>query len=312
MKGPKDHYVAQTYLRSFSVSGRDGFVNAVRKNDLKLLNRIPVDSICYKPNWSTNSYFSKQPRAIEDFLKPFESNWPNCIKALADEDFNAETKYFMSGYIAYLKTYTPTAARLGKEFPAEIVRQRYDILAKAEMGKPDSQYAAIIKKIQNGGGIIVNVKDDFVKAMGASNLEDLIRGYLFFPWLILMNDTSIPFITSDNPVCSHWSRFSVPDFYFPVTPKIAVLIRPTRDLNVEIPDSLVSINSKGVEMFNGLVAQCAETMVIFNRDFGVKELVKKFQDWRMETLVASQKQGSRTMVFCQERPLRRASGDERH
>ena len=299
----KDHYVAQTYLKSFSVEHRESFVNAIKKSDLKQLNAIPTKSICYKIDWSTNSYFPNNPRVIEDYLKIFEPRWMTCIKSLSDEKFNMEIKYLMSGYIAYLKTYTPTAARLAEKSLSEVVRQTYEILEKKELLNPDSKYASVIKKIQKGGGVRINVKTDYAKALGAQSLYALLQGYLRFPWKVLMNDTKIPFISSDNPVCwQYWNDHSYPDLYFPITPKMALLIHPLPIGAATIPDAPMSIKPEGVELFNTLTVKCAENIVIFNKDFGVGALVKEFQNWKTEMLVTKIPQEKGALIWTQERP----------
>jgi len=300
----KDHYVAQTYLKSFSVEHKEGFVNAIRKNDLKQLNAIPVKSICYKIDWGTNSYFPNNPRVIEDYLKPFESKWTTCIKALSDEKFDIEIKYLMSGYMAYLKTYTPTATRLGEKGLSEVVRQTYEVLERKELLNPDSKYASIIKKIQKGGGVRVDVKTDYAKALGVQSLYSILQWHLRFPWRILMNDTSIPFITSDNPVCwQYWNEHYYPDLYFPITPKIALLIHPTREVNTTVVDASMAINLEGVKLFNTLVVKCAEDLVIFSKDFGVEALVREFKDWRVEKLVTKLPHEKGTLIWTQDRPV---------
>lgn len=310
MKGLKDHYVAQTYLRNFSIKGSKAHVNAIRKSDLKGLNNVPLRSICYKVNWSTNPYFPEKARVIEDYLKIFEPKWSNCIRMLADEEFDSETKYFMSGYIAYLRACTPTAIRLGQGWSSEIVRQTYEIIEQKELSNPNTKYKDTINEIRSHGGVKVNVDPNYPKAMGIRALSGAQEKLQRFPWLIMTNETEIPYITSDNPVCLRYPQNSAfCDFYVPVTPKIAIMIHPIRELVSEIIDSLVSIKPEGVNEFNRLVVKCAEDMVIFNEDFGVEELVKEFRDWRMEELITKFPVEKGTFSIFQQRPSCRTKED---
>ncbi|HHT9138729.1 MAG TPA: DUF4238 domain-containing protein [Candidatus Wunengus sp. YC60] len=313
MKGPKDHYVAQTYLRNFSIKNNTAHVNAIRKSDLKRLNNVPVRSICYKVNWSTNPYFPEKPRVVEDYLKIFEPKWFNCVKMLADEKFDAETKYFMSGYIVYLRACTPTAIRLGQVNSSEIVSRTYEIIEQKELSNPDTKHKDAINTIRSHGGIKVNVDPNFPKAMGIRTLSGAHEKLQGFPWLIMTNETGIPYITSDNPVCLRYPQNSAfCDFYVPITPKIAIMIHPLRNPESEIIDSLTSVKPEGVNEFNRLVVKCAEDMVIFNEDFGVEELVKEFRDWRMEVLITKFPVEKGTFNIFQQRPCCRTKESAAH
>lgn len=303
----KDHYVAQTYLKSFSVSGKIGFVNVIRKSNLQRLDAIPVKSICYAIDWSTNEYFSENPRIVEDYLKIFEPKWADCIKKVSAEEFDKETKYLMSGYIAYLRACTPTAARLGQGRLSEIVQQPYDIIEQKELSNPKIQYRDVIEKIRECGRTRIDVNKNYPKALGIRSLLGIQARLLEFPWIVLKNETAIPFITSDNPVSlQYWNNNPYCDFYCPITPQIAVAIHPTRSTNTEI-DSLASMRPEGVEMFNQLVIKCAEENVIFNEALGVEALVKEFQDWRMELLTTKFPIERGSLIVSQERPVKRTT-----
>lgn len=304
MEGFKDHYIAQTYLRSFSIKGTTRCVNAIRKTDLTILNNIPIGSVCYKVNWSTNPYFLENPRVVEDYLRIFEPKWANCTKMLADGKFDSEIKYFMSGYIAYLRTCTPTAIRLGQGTYSEKVRQTYETIEKKELINPNSKHANAINAIRTNGGIKVNVNSDYPKAKGIQVLRGIQERLQSFPWLIMRNETEIPYITSDNPVCLRYSRNSTfCDFYIPITPNLAVMIHPIRNHELRSIDSLIAVNPEGVNDFNRLVVKCADDMVIFNRNFGVEELVKEFRDWRVETLLTKFAIGRSSVSIFQQRPV---------
>jgi hypothetical protein len=307
---PNDHYIAQTYLRNFSIKDSEAHVNAVKKSDLKRLNNIPICSICCKVNWSTNPYFSEKPRVVEDYLKIFEPKWSNCIKMLADEKFDSETKYFMSGYIAYLRACTPTAIRLGQVMSSENVRDTYEIIEQKELSNPNSKHKDTINEIRSHGGIKVDVNPDYPKAMGIRTLLNIQERLQGFPWLIMTNETGIPYITSDNPVCLRYPQNSAfCDFYVPVTPKIAIMIHPIRNHEPEVIDSLTSVKPEGVNEFNRLVVKCAEDVVIFNEDFGVEELIKEFRDWRIEALTTKFPLEKGILSIFQQRPSCRTKED---
>lgn len=304
VKGFKDHYIAQTYLRSFSIKDNQGYIHAIRKSNLKILNNIPIASICYRVNWSSNPYFSEKPRVVEDYLKIFEPEWSNCLKTLSDEKFDSKIKYLLSGYIAYLRACTPTAIRLGQNKLSGVVYNTYKIIEAKELINPNSKHKDTINTINSHGGIKVSINPNYPKAMSIRILFDLQNKLQSFPWLIMKNETEIPFITSDNPVCLRYPQGGAfCDFYVSLTPKVAILIHPIQKLEFKTIDSLTSIKPEGVNEFNSLVVKCAEDMIIFNEDSGTRELVERFQNWRIESLVTKLPLGKNTLNIYQERPI---------
>ena len=165
----KDHYVARTYLRQFSLDGKEGFVNVIRKKNLERLEAIPVDSICYEKNGSDNHYFPDNPRVVEDYLKLYEPRWAKCVQKVSQGIYTDETKSLMAGYLAYLRTCTPTAMRLGSEGYADFVKYIYDKLEEKEYSNPDSKYRNVIKTIRKYGGTKIEVDKKYPTAIGITN-----------------------------------------------------------------------------------------------------------------------------------------------
>lgn len=279
---PKDHYVAQTYLKHFSVDGKDGYVNVIRKSNLQRLHAIPTTSICAKTNWNNNEYFPKNPRIVEDFLKLFEPSWAKNVQKITNNTYDIKTKHLMSGYIAYLRTCTPTALRLGISGTADIVMDLYKKIEEEELSNPNSKYKDIIKLIRKHGGSEVNVNPDYQNAMGIQNLIKIHQILTRSPWIVFRNETSIPLLTSDNPVCLQYHKTGFADFYLPLSPKLAIVIHPTKEINPNDTDFIASFKPEGVDKMNQLMIQSAEDKIIFNDMQNIEKLVKKYQNWRVE------------------------------
>ncbi len=307
----KDHYVAQTYLRGFGLAEKEDLVNVVRKSNLSRQDAIPVKSICYEVDWSSNEYFPENPRAVEDFLKLFEPNWADCVRSVSADTYNVTTKYLMSGYLAYLRACTPTAVRLGAGGLFHIVKNLYDKLEEKELSNPDTKYREVIETIRKHGGTKVVIKEAFPKAIGINALIGVQKVFATSPWIVFKNETPAQFLTSDNPVCLQYWNDSRCDLYCPLTPSLAIVIHPLRDTEPREADSLGSLKPEGVEMLNRLIVQSAEDKIIFNEHPCVEDIVKEYQDWRVElqTLNIPVERGN--LMIHQQRSVKRTTYETR-
>ncbi len=301
---PGDHYVAQTYLRNFGINGQEGLVNAVRKSNMQRLDAIPVESICRKPNWSNNEYFPENPRVVEGFLGRFETEWANCVRKLSEDTCDRTTKYLMSGYLAYLRLCTPTAVRLGSSQLSSIVEDSYNKLEEKEFAKPDSEHRDAIKLIRQHGGIKSHINPNYPKAIGIKTLISLQKVLTTSPWIVFKNKSSVQFLTSDNPVCLQYHSTGLADFYCPLTPKLAIVIHPIRDKDSHEGDYVGSLKPEGVEKMNQLLVQSAEDMIIFNEFPKIEELVKEYQDWRVEQKTYNIPVEKGNLIIFQQRPVK--------
>lgn len=307
----KDHYVAQTYLRAFGLADNPDLVNVVRKSNLSRQNAIPIKSICYGVDWSTTEYIPDNPRAVEDYLKLFEPKWAECVKSIQEDTYTATTKYLMAGYLAYLRACTPGAVRLGSLHLSDIVQDLYNKLEGKELANPDSKYRDVIETIRKHGGVEVEIKKSFPKAMGINSLINIQKVLATSPWIVFKNETETQFVTSDNPVCLQYWATAQCDFYCPLNPRLAIVIRPLRDMAPREGDRLGSLKPEGVNILNRLMVQSTEDKVIFNEHSGIEDLVKEYQDWRVElqTLHLPVEKGK--LIIHQQRPVKREASEVR-
>ena len=300
----KDHYVARTYLKQFSLDAKEGFVNVIRKKNLERLEAIPVGSICYEKNGSDNQYFPDNPRVVEDYLKLYEPRWFECVQKVSQGTYTDETKSLMAGYLAYLRICTPTAMRLGSEGYADIVKHVYDKLEEKEYSNPDSKYRDVIETIREHGGTKIEVDKKYPTAIGITNLINIQSVIVRSPWIVFKNETNTPFVTSDNPVCLQYHDTGFADFYCPITPWLAIVIHPLRVNEEAGPDHIGSFKPEGVEKMNKLVVQSAEDLVICRDLTETEELVKKFQDWRVELRKIKIPSGNGHVIIHQQKPFK--------
>jgi hypothetical protein len=303
----KDHYVARTYLRHFSLEGKDGFVNVIRKENLDRLETIPIGTICYEQNGSDNHYFPEKPRVVEDYLKLYEPRWSDCIQKISDGTYTNETKSLMAGYLAYLRTCTPTAVRLGCENYADFVQHVYDKLEAKEYSNPNSKYRDVIETIRKHGGTKIEVDNKYPMAIGITNLIRIQSVISRSPWIVFKNETSVPFVTSDNPVCLQYHESGFADFYCPLTPWLAIVIHPIRETEEAGPDHVGAFKPEGIAKMNQLVVQSAEDLVICNDFEDAEKLIKEFQDWQVELRKIKIPSGNGHVIIHQQKPFKRGT-----
>ena len=284
----KDHYVAQTYLKHFKVKGIRKCVNAIRKSNLEIFKGVNIQEICQKANWSNSPYHQPNPRMVEDYLKVFEPRWNECITTLRKNTFNIKTKSYMAGYLAFLRACTPKAVRLSERNLQEVLKMTYKVIAQQELNK-NSEHAKAIRKIESLGGVNFNVDEGYSKGMTFQQVLTLAEKYIEFQWSVLFNQTALPFLTSDNPVCIDRKNAKYSEFYIPITPTISLIIHPhwagkAKAGQMQITDEFCDIKEGGVHLLNELLVKNAEDMIIFNHnDYGkVMDLVKKYQNWHVE------------------------------
>ncbi len=106
---PRDHYIAQTYLKHFIDPKLKSLLHAYRKSDLKHFTPTTKD-ICVEENWDSNPYF-QEPRAVDQFLKLIEPKWNRGVNDIAELLRYEEVKFFMAGYIAVMASCSPTARK---------------------------------------------------------------------------------------------------------------------------------------------------------------------------------------------------------
>jgi len=78
----KDHYVSQTYLKSF-VNDSGLLVPYYKHGEVIIGKAKSPKSVCKEEDGDLNSYFVN-PRIIDDYLKLFENSWAKHLDALVN------------------------------------------------------------------------------------------------------------------------------------------------------------------------------------------------------------------------------------
>jgi hypothetical protein len=294
-KDKNDHYISQTYLKKFK--NENGKLWTYDKKYLGMKERA-TKSICHESGGSQNHYFPNS-NVIEDFLKPLENQWSISVDTISKvgncslESF-INAKWIISGYLAYLRFSPPSVAKTGQQFLAATVKDTLKILKKnGELPPPPSGFEYLMDDIENQ--IQVEVDPKFHQAMAITALEPLINTFFNSPWLILVNNNSEPFITSDNPACMWYPQ---PDhiesgkIYLALTPKIGVLVDTfKRDKNNKYDQSYnqsAEAMAHFVTEINTYLVKCASNIVVSNISSDrIMSMVTEFKDWEYSRITNS-------------------------
>jgi hypothetical protein len=299
----KDHYVSQTYLKLFV--GPNGDLVPYYKNAYVIVGKPKKPkSICFETEGDTNKYF-ENPRILEEFLPAFENPWNNnvtkleqCVlntkakSILKNRVLDAKTKFELAGYIAFLRLCTPIAKRILQQGISDMHKLIEDkvMLSTTENAtylsdKDKCTLREAILKRERG----LDIDREYAHAQGMQNLEKAICRYYLWPWLVLINETDIPFITSDNPAILYYQDIQqqIAQTYIPLKPSMALLITPNLDIyDPSFEDITKHYNSNNgfgiikqsyVNEFNEAIVKSAERMVLHQKkEDWLEQLVCKY------------------------------------
>ena len=292
-----DHYVAQTYLRQFS--DESGNLTPYYKSGRVILGKKKTTrQVCYETDGDSNSYFDN-PRVLDDYLPHIENPWADNIAKLQSGDADQDCKYEIGAYISFLRSCTPTAKRLGAKAISANMQPLVDkTLAEHfhELGETTDEVKSAVKEAIENREIKAVVDEEYVHAISIQHLVHSAYRFYCSHWLVLLNETGIPFITSDNPAGllyaeQHPQSATV---FVPLSPTLGVLIKP--DYTIASPtiedvkhydhpgDDYAHPKESFVTMLNELTARSAENIVLHSAaEKWVQSLVEANHDWRVES-----------------------------
>jgi len=295
----KDHYVSQAYLGSFT--NADGYLIPYYKSEYSIIGtpKLPK-TVCYEIDGDSNKYLN-DPRILDSYLPPFENPWKHNIDALRNHVIDDVIKYQIAGYIAFLRASTPTAKRIGQAMTKAVVQPEVEKVSKRHFKDhppEDEETRKIIGHLIEQNKLGVEIDKQFPHAFGISSLIKSSARYFYGKWLILINGSDTPFVTSDNPAVPYYytNDHSRADIYVPVAPDIAILIHAEiGDRPIEFPirqgtslglETFAAPKQKYIEVFNDLIIKAAEKRVFLNSvEPWVAEKVREFISWRLEVVV---------------------------
>ena len=164
----------------------------------------------------------------------------------------------------------------------------------------------------------IQIDREFAHAQGMRALEGAINRYYCSHWLVLINETVIPFITSDNPAILYYQDMQqqIAHTYVPLKPSMALLITP--DFNIDYPNSedvkrytnsedrFGVIKQSYVEKFNEEIVKSAERIVLHQKkEDWIEQLVRKYSKWRVDAIVSHIPTDRGVMTITRQQPVKR-------
>jgi len=295
----KDHYVAQTYLESFT-SSKGMLVPYYKTKNVIIGKPKSPKAVCFEIDGDTNKYFN-DPRILDKYLPQFENSWKQNVEALREHYLDGMVKYQISGYVAFLRSCTPAAKRLGQErIRAAIQPTVQSVLEQQFKFHPPTGKEArqIVKMLIEQKQITTEIDRQFPHALGISQLLSIAARFLNGSWLIMINESDRPFISSDNPAVAyyHSKDVTVAQVYIPIAPDIALLIAGDSDAKsidagvirnpVSSKDCFAVPKLHYIDKFNELIIRAAEERVLHHSvDNELERKVRENAEWYMKIVV---------------------------
>lgn len=289
----KDHYVAQTFLRQFT--NKEGKLFPYRKDaEQRVVGKPkPPVSFCYQPDGDQNEFFN-DPRVLAKYLTPIENNWSDMVDQIESLNFDFNTRFLVSRYLAYLSSCNPSAVRTINDTLAFFVRSKGEPIVRHEYERLKSEDPELAEMISAAGPIKIETNAEYAKAMGIEKLGKLSCAFCAAEWLISVNDTDTPFVTSDNPSCFYNGPGHLyAARYVALSPRIALTILPLHSRDVpseqEImtatlgPVSAMTMKEEFAREMNTLVVKSSENLVLHSEKCDwLEAMVRKYKSWRLE------------------------------
>lgn len=308
-----DHYVSRTYLRHFT--SPKGCLVPYYKNAQVVVGKPKTPkSICFETEGDTNKYF-QNPRLLDKLLPVFENTWKNNIVRLENRFLDANTKFELAGYIAFLRSCSPTAKRLIQRTITDVVKGPLNLIDKADLSD-ENKFSLLneFQKIERE-----NKKDrEFAHALGIKDLIEVLYQCYCSHWLVLINKTNIPFITSDNPAILYYQDIHqhIGHTYVPLKPSMALFITP--DLDIKRPnfedvnrydnsnDIFGVIKESYINKFNETIVKSSERIVLHqNKEDWIEQLVRQYSKWQVDTIVSHLPTDRGIMSIIRHQPVER-------
>lgn len=291
-----DHYVAQTYLEAF-VNAEGMLIPYYKAKSVVLGKPKTPKAVCFEIDGDTNKYFT-DPRILDKYLPQFENPWKKNVQALRDRFLDGMVKYQISGYVAFLRSCTPAAKRLGQERLRAAIQSMVQSVAERQFKlhpPKDEETSQIIKNLIEQKQITTEIDRQFPHAIGISQLLRIIVRFLNGRWLVMINESNRPFITSDNPAIAYYHNndATMAQIYVPLAPDIAILMAAEPDDNesediairnsASLNDCFAVPKTQYIDKFNELIIRGSEERVLHRSfDKQLEQKVRANAEWRAD------------------------------
>ncbi len=258
-------------------------------------------AICHEWNGDIIDNFLTNSNLLGEYRKIFEPMWKPAMEELKAGRISPNDKMVAAGYWANLLLCTPAWRRVGIKSHSQSTLHTIRAIdaLNTNKGKPDWKIKEALAAI-DAGFIRLETDPDFIRAWYTERLIKYAWSLYNSDWLILKNNTTTEFLTSDNPVsfndpgCRVSPHPRMPR-YLTVSPFICLYcdlsLRPKTpnisELDFALPPqgkiSSITINHRDVSRVNRIIVQCAEDLVISpSKNSSIEALVNKYAKYQID------------------------------
>lgn len=180
----KQHYVPKFYLKNFSVNKDDTNIGLYNKSNNKFIEKVPLKNQAYQ------DYFYGKDLEVEKEITSIENAFSQILREIIERE-DIPPSNIQAHKILYLYTFLQSARTL------EVVNNVHEMLnvTAKEIFKNDEKFKDLVNEaeLKISDPAVLNIKNTL------SHIQDVMDLEL----KLIVNRTSIPFITSDHPVIKY-------------------------------------------------------------------------------------------------------------
>jgi len=284
----RDHYVAQTYLKHWCNPA--GMMVRYPKNPAGDPFPCAPVSVCREWDGDLNPYFQKNPNLLGEYRKIFEPGWNPMIESLRSGRITTDDHFVIAGYWAQLTTCTPTWRKHAMSIYKQQIEESIPVVAE-HLARQKPHMANYIRRMIFKEKIRPSVDPQYVKHILTSQLAATTVAFYQQDWIVIRNDSDLPFITSDNPSSIFPDRpFNVPvSRFLPLAPDLGILCVgavkewiKVENFDLNTKPGIIQVASPDrskIEEFNRVVAMNADRFIFArDRDAWVQALLDEHRE----------------------------------
>lgn len=254
------------------------------------------EDVCRLENYNSIKFLAEQ-RIVENFLKVYEPRYNEALQLLREGKLDQDVILTFAGFTSYVLACAPAAVRATKAWLVEQIKLTARVMEEA--GKlpppPKALGGETLFELLENGKVLINVDEDYPKALAASGLIDFVGKFGNFYWDVILNDYSdSPFFTSDFPTAIEPSPdIRVMNRVVPLAPDVAIRIRPHFE-EIEKTTALkfrkmrfrtLRPSRNEIVDINRTIVRCAEKLVFSSSNAGwVEPFIRKNADYYLAGL----------------------------
>lgn len=261
----RQHYVPCCYLENFGRNGNKG-----RKTEIYSLNlqsqKICIGSVeayAYENRFYDIESDLFPQQLLESFFVDVEGEYASLLRqfiALAESEvLPIKTKEELAAQFSFQYIRTREYRNNYREILRELCNHFPQIASRFSTSKEIKDY---IQQVHNS------------EILGFQSANYYANLFFFRKWMILVNKSTIPFVTSDNPVCmiyhssEYYPAITSPKTktFIPITPTLAILMVDSSLGDWSDRDVLALAGEEFVRAFNRHVLENATRFVFANNE----------------------------------------------